>query len=89
MNSPSGPVECDVVRLRAWADDAEKHGKPWVPVSPETLRGIAGAVAMLVTAARRVDAVSRGEDEWDENNVVDAIVQLRAALLPFARNSGG
>lgn len=38
------------------------------------------AIAELIEAAKRIDAVSRGADEFDEDNVVKAVHRLRAAL---------
>ncbi len=34
-------------RLRAYADDADAHGKPWAPISPATLREAADAIDRL------------------------------------------
>lgn len=47
-----------VERLRDWADDAETHGSPTVPVSPKTLREAAVCIEELEAevAALREDA---------------------------------
>lgn len=45
------------------------------------LRAASADLAELIEAAKRVDQVSRGVDEWDENNVVKAIHRLRLALI--------
>jgi hypothetical protein len=44
------------------------------------LREAGDKMQNLLDAAKRVDAVSRGEDEWNENNVVEAIQDLRKAI---------
>ncbi len=81
---PGGQLEPIVRRLRAWSDDADSHGKPWVPVSPATLRDIAEAVDCLVRTA------SAGTDEPVERAVSAGIwfgphraEQLRNALARF------
>jgi len=44
------------------------------------LREAGDKIQNLLDAAKRVDSVSRGEDEWNENNVVEAIQDLRKAI---------
>ena len=60
--------------LAVLGDYSAQHG------DPEDFVQARAVIAELIEAAKRIDAVSRGADEFDEDNVVKAVHRLRAAL---------
>jgi hypothetical protein len=78
-----------ITRLRSYADDADQHGKHWVPISPASLRGMADEIERLRTdRAGLIQSWNKAESNrrMDDTLLRQALEALKA-LTDYSTNT--